>query len=115
MFNTKICFFPDYPARRYIPMFAVIVSLKAAGGAPQLVDAKKKIKIEGSKEFRVVKDHVYKMLKDKIKGSLFLYVSSAHISPSLDQTLSTLALSFGRQTAKALILDVTYCINEAWG
>lgn len=48
--------------------------------------------------------------------SLFLYVSTWHVTPSLDQTLANLARLFGRENAKGRwILEVEYTIEPAYG
>lgn len=50
--------------------------------------------------------------------SLFLYVSTWHVTPALDQTLANLAQLFGRENSKGdggWILEVEYTIEPAYG
>eukprot|EP00040_Diaphanoeca_grandis_P040584 m.261923 g.261923 ORF g.261923 m.261923 type:complete len:141 (+) comp43788_c0_seq1:185-607(+) len=111
---------PDAPVEppKSVRPDRVVIVLKAVGRAPQLLENKKKFKISGESPFKVVADHVTELIKNTMKpgDSLFLYTASAHISPSLDQNVANLAMSFGRRTGKGgTILDVTYGVAEAWG
>ena len=48
--------------------------------------------------------------------SLFLYVSTWHVTPALDQTLANIARLFGRENAKGnWIVEVEYTIEPAYG
>eukprot|EP00039_Didymoeca_costata_P005302 m.80392 g.80392 ORF g.80392 m.80392 type:complete len:124 (-) comp12755_c0_seq2:5827-6198(-) len=93
----------------------VIVTFKASSGAPQLVDKAKKVKVDGSRTMKDIMDHLKKILKLESEVSIFLYLASAHFSPSLDQGLGNLALAFGRQETKGVFLDIEYSLTPAYG
>eukprot|EP00048_Salpingoeca_helianthica_P015628 m.227710 g.227710 ORF g.227710 m.227710 type:complete len:121 (-) comp17294_c0_seq1:29-391(-) len=105
------------PAPITVVSESVLVKFRAAGGAPQLLPEKKKIKCKTILEFKVIADHLRKLLLlERADASLFLYVSTNHVSPSLDETLANLTLLYGRSTAKgACELEVAYALTPAWG
>eukprot|EP00729_Bicosta_minor_P020579 gene20579-11764_t len=97
---------------------SVIIVYKAGPKAPQLIKKKQKVKLKPGFNFEKVAMHLQNLLAGNIPDgtSLFLYVSTWHVTPSLDQTLANLARLFGRENAKGRwILEVEYTIEPAYG
>ena len=68
--------------------------------------------------FEVVLQHLKNVLAGHIPEgtSLFLYVSTWHVTPALDDTLTNLARLFGRENSSgSWILEVEYTIEPAYG
>eukprot|EP00053_Salpingoeca_punica_P002507 m.38147 g.38147 ORF g.38147 m.38147 type:complete len:121 (-) comp11614_c0_seq1:449-811(-) len=96
---------------RSAPPESVVISLKAAAGAPQLKS--KKFKVTGSTECRKIVDHIQRLLK---KDRVYCYVSAAHLLPALDEPVGTLAVNYGRLSSKiGWTLNFDYAEQPTWG
>ncbi|XP_003385427.1 PREDICTED: ubiquitin-like protein ATG12 [Amphimedon queenslandica] len=86
----------------------IVLSLRAAGNAPQLKH--KKFAVEKDRSVAWVVQWLCQKLKIEEGETMFVYVQQA-FAPPLDTDLETLYKNYG--TGDKLVL--TYCKTQAWG
>eukprot|EP00049_Salpingoeca_infusionum_P026163 m.24188 g.24188 ORF g.24188 m.24188 type:complete len:145 (-) comp8566_c0_seq1:181-615(-) len=108
---------PSVPSRAAMPA-RITIKFQPVGSAPPLRKGRRTLLAPSTKTLKDVLDYFNSLLQQGASSgdappSAILY--TRHISPPLDATIGTLALTFGRTSSKGTSLTLRYSLTPAYG